>query len=254
MLANAYTSFGLALNIQKTELLLFKNQHSTVHRPQVLPLASFSIDLSSSATCLGITLCETLGWQLHFSKIRQKCYASIAALSRLRKAGFPLDALLLCYHGLFVPIVTYGILVWGSAFRSQLRPMHIIQRDAIRAVFGLPRHASVAKLMQQHKILGLHQLYTVRVACAVYKQLSSADRPSTTPNLQHRQPIGYPVRSYHPTEVISILERREYCVRTPSSQHTIIWNSLPIDIRTSPHLKKFRERICEYVLANVQPF
>lgn len=132
--------------------------------------------------------------------------------------------------------------------------MQVIQRDALRAVFGLPRRASVSDLMQRHRILGLNQLYIFRVACTVYAQLSSGAPPVTTPQLQRRPPTAYPFRNYHTTDVVAAVERREYCIRSPRYQHASIWNNLPNSIRSLRGISKFRTAVREHVLAHVAPF
>lgn len=253
-LITVYETLGLSLNIQKTEIVLFTNQHSRIIRPPSLLVGSSPISLSPSASCLGLTISENLTWQRHFVNMRQKCYASIAVLSRLRREGLPLAALVTCYKALFVPVITYGILSWGSAFQAHIRMLQVIQRGALRAVFGLPRHASVVELMLKHRILGLNQLYIFRVACTVYMQLSSEARPSITPKLHRRTPSEYPIRNYHPTDVVTAFERVEYCVRSPRCQHAKIWNSLPISIRTLKTIHKFRASVRDHVLAKEPPF
>lgn len=253
-LVKVYDALGLTLNIQKTEVVLFKNSHSQIIRPPSLLLGSSHINLSSGTSCLGITLGENLDWHRHFISIRQKCYSAIAALNRLRKVGLPLDALLTCYHALFVPILTYGIMVWGGAFQAQLRVLQVIQRDALRTIFGLPRHAGVVELMSRHRILGLNQLFVLRVSCAVHKQLAADDQLPSTTKLQVKPPGPYPLRNYHTSNVVTAFERREYGVRSPRCQHARIWNGLPACIRGLQNFSRFRASLREHVQTQVPPF
>lgn len=247
LLNTVYNSLNLSLNAQKTVVVLFSDTHSRITVPrQLILFDSVKISPVRTAKFLGIEFSEDLKWIPHFLSIRSKCYAVIAALSRLRQANFPVNALVFFYNALFVPILCYGLVLWGSAFDTHLRQLEVIQRDAVRALFKLPRRSNVTGTMLQYQIMSVKQLYYYRVSCLIYKQRSIGwfRFPS---QYEHRRPPPYPLRCYDETDIVLSTERREYCLRSPLHQHGRVWNRIPAAIRSATSLRMFQKKLSAYL-------
>jgi hypothetical protein len=113
---------------------------------------------------LGVTFDARLSWHRHIADLRPKCYAIIAALRRLRVCGVPTEGLLMVYRSLFLPVIGYGISIWGSGYKGTVHSAQIIQNDALRAMFGRKRSESVSELYALHGLLTISQLTYLSVA------------------------------------------------------------------------------------------
>lgn len=240
-IAEVYSAMKLTVNVGKTELVLFKDARNPL---RVQPLRHYtlkaSFEIASSAKCLGIRFSEDLSWNQHFQSIIPKGYAVIAALSRMRKLGVPLESLIVFYNVLFLPVVTYGITLWGSAPHSQLHPLEVLQRDAVRAIFNLPRYVRIYSLMKQHGLMTLRQLYILRVACAMYRLRILQNDEARITRFVARPPPPYSIRRYHGSDVEINTELRTFCQRSPQYQYASIWNATPVAIRTCTSLRAFK--------------
>lgn len=239
-----YDSLGLVLNVSKTEAVLFKDPRAYIQVPNNgIQINSIVIPFTDKMRCLGVQLSSDFSWGGHFRCLRGKCYSVIAALARLRRAGVEIEALILFYKALFVPVISYGISVWGGAHASRFHGLQVVQRDAIRSIFGLPRRSSVASLMNRHELMTLDQLFLFRVACIMYNQMVDHKSPSLLATHELRPRPPYPLRNYHETDVVRRTERTDYCARAPQYQQARIWNALPGNLRESKTLRAFRTKL-----------
>lgn len=63
--------------------------------------------------------------------------------------------LILLYKTLFLPLLSYGSIVWDDTHSSHPQLLEVVQNDALRALLRLNRFASVADLYQQLELLTL---------------------------------------------------------------------------------------------------
>lgn len=248
LLRNVYNAMGLSLNVLKTEIVLFKNTHSRIDLiGKRVQFGEISIPLSDSATFLGVRFSAGLNWLEHFHIVTRKCYGIIATLSRLQRAGLSACSLVYFYKALYIPVLCYGIPLWGTAVESHLRLMAIVQRDAIRALFGLPRRSSVHQHFLQYKLMNLKQLYRYRVSCLMFRQMSVGNSHYSRQYI-HRPPLQYPIRNYDIKDLVISMSQTEYCNRAPLYQHGRVWNEIPANIRNATSIGAFQSMLRELLL------
>ena len=107
--------FGLVVNSSKTALVLSrKSQKELITDKLRVEVHGESLSLVPPTRCLGVVLDENMKRRLRISSISGKCDAVIASLARLRKTGACTGLLVRVYRGLFEPVLTYGVTLWGS--------------------------------------------------------------------------------------------------------------------------------------------
>lgn len=248
LLGDVYNSLNLVLNVHKTEVILFKNVHSRVAtEDERVQFGGSVVRLSTRARYLGISFSENLRWLDHFHEMSKRCFRIIAILSRLNRSGVSLTALIYFYKALFIPVLSYGIVLWGSSFDTHLRQVEVLQRDAIRAIFGLSRRSGVYQLMQQNKLMSVKQLYLYKVASLVFSQMAVHGSHYSRQYI-YRPPPHYPLRHYEAQDIALYRECTEYCKRAPLYQHGRVWNEVPGSIRCAPSLKAFQRRLQQHLL------
>ena len=80
---------------------------------------------------LGIYIDDGLEWGDHINHITKKI-ASRADVLQAVKRYLSLDNMKTLYHSLVHSHLTYGTILWGSAFKYRLNKVEILQKKAIR--------------------------------------------------------------------------------------------------------------------------
>lgn len=242
-----FEKFGFVINAKKTNISLFRLPQRTV---QVVPvqLCGEMLPWSESVKCLGITLHDTLKWHAHLQSFQPKCYAVIAMLRRLRELGIPTEGLLKLYNALLVPLLCYGLAVWGGGYKSLLRRGEVVQNDAIRVIFGKRRSDSVTDLMGKYSLPKLRALYAHHVALLAFK-MSRGIIPAD---------IAFPIVAVNrrtarrPTEFVIPFATRESSRHALACRLPTVWTSLPREIRSLKSAKKFAEVAKQYFVNNMK--
>ena len=79
------------------------------------------------------------------------------------KSFLPTSALLYVYYSLMYLHLSYGIIIWGSTYKSYLGKLISLQNKAIRAVGGAEWNESSSSLYYRFKVLKLHDLYKYKL-------------------------------------------------------------------------------------------
>ena len=104
---------------------------------------------------LGILMDNNLNWKSHASYIAKKIKRSIGILSKLRYY-VTLDTLITLYFALLYPFLIYGILIWGNTYPTNIKPLFILQKRAIRLITFSKFDEHTSPLF---KIIGIHAAY-----------------------------------------------------------------------------------------------
>ena len=219
-------------------MALFRTARRPVNMASV-QLCDTNIPLSSSVRCLGITLDEKLNWRTHLEYVTPRCYSVIASLRRLREVGIPVEGLLLAYKGLFLPLLCYGILVWGGGYETVAHKAQKIQNDAIRAMFGRRRRESVCDIFTSFSLLTFKKLYESNVLLFAYKiwnQLVPVE--VTVPLSTAAERSGRRHSLFEVPNVNKEISRHALSNRLPR-----IWGSLPRELRALRPAKLFLRHV-----------
>ena len=73
---------------------------------------------------------KNLNFDIHFKFVGRKIVYTVGILNKL-KCYFPMKILLQLYHALIYPHLLYAIPIWGSAYKSYLHKISILQKKAV---------------------------------------------------------------------------------------------------------------------------
>ena len=88
--------------------------------------------LQDSVKYFGITIDSELKFNLHMA-LESKIARSIGVISKLKQV-FPISALRTLYYSMIHPHLLYGIVIWGSTFKTYLGKLSVLQNKALRIV------------------------------------------------------------------------------------------------------------------------
>ena len=97
---------------------------------------SSDVRFSVSAKFLGLNLDQDFKWNSHITSLVKKLNSSIFALRSL-SSFFSEETLKLAYHGLFESSLRYGIEFWGFCSLTNYNRLFVLQKTALRIVWGL---------------------------------------------------------------------------------------------------------------------
>ncbi|GBO08824.1 RNA-directed DNA polymerase from mobile element jockey [Araneus ventricosus] len=129
-----FVKWKIALNVSKTEAVYFAKGEKK-HKP-VIKIKNKIIPWSQQAKYLGIILDNKLTWQSHISSIKtkfrnvtRKLYPLIARDSDMKR-----KYKILIYTAILRPIITYGCPIWGSAAKSNINKLEVLENNIIRQI------------------------------------------------------------------------------------------------------------------------
>ena len=100
--------------------------------------------------------------------ITKKVRRGIGILSRLRHF-VDQSVLLKLYYALIYPFLIYGITVWGSTYKSTLKPVFILQKKAMRIITFSKFDCHSSPLFKSLQIIKFFDLILFHIAIFVYK-------------------------------------------------------------------------------------
>ena len=117
---------------------------------------------------LGITMDNDLNWKSHATYIAKKIKRSIGILSKLRYY-VTLDTLITLYFALLYPFLIYGILIWGNTYPTNIKPLFILQKHAIRLITFSKFDEHTSPLFKITSILKFFDLVTLHISLFMFK-------------------------------------------------------------------------------------
>lgn len=188
---------------------------------------------------LGIVLDNRLMWRSHVEALHNKLSSAIYAITSIRK-NVDSGPALLTYHAYFHSLLSYGIIYWG--FSSQSKSIFLLQKRALRAVYGLRRSVSCRDLFKRNAILTLFGQLILDTCVLIHKIKDSLQRHSDVHNYNTR----------HKNNIITTKERMFN--KSYLGTGINIYNKLPKHINSldrkhyKPALKSFLLEIAPYSL------
>ena len=91
---------------------------------------------------------------------------------------YPRKCLLMFYNSFARSVISYGILVYGSAAKTNLKKIENAQRRIIRAIF-FKKFESIANILLENKVLTVYELYMEELVKELFKEL------------RHETPVKY---------------------------------------------------------------
>ena len=166
---------GLALNLKKTNYMIFTRQRNINYRETVI--SGVKIERKSEARFLGVIIDENLTWSQHISAIKMKMARYTGLMYKL-KAVLPLKARLQIYHSFVQSHLNYCSLVWGFASKSSIGSLFSKQKMGLRAVIpgfvnywykdGTPPAHTKSSFIT-HKILTVHNIIVKNALIYMHK-------------------------------------------------------------------------------------
>lgn len=240
----------LSLNTDKTKLIIF---HS--HRKKILTNFDVKIDgliikRYESLKYLGVFFDEHLTWKKQLSIINTKLSKTSGIMAKLRHYC-NLSTLRGIYYSLFYPYIIYGIVCWGCALPTHLKPLQILQNKTVRIMTFSDFQAPSNPIFLQLNFLKIDQVFQLQALLLLYKY-----HHSMLPEVFE----GYftPISNIHnhytrfsSSNYVMKKNRNNYGRYSPSNIMTHLWSELDDDAKTLP-IGMFKSRVINILKYNYQ--
>ena len=155
----------LALNISKTNIMIFSNHKSIEHS---ISIDGVNLQKVDSLKFLGVCIDHQITWKDHITYISNKLSKSIAIIYR---ASHVLDtnALYCLYNAIFKPHINYCIEVWGNTYKNNTNPVFILKKKVMRIVCHARSLDHTSKMFCQLDILKIYDLIDFNTCIFMYK-------------------------------------------------------------------------------------
>ena len=192
------------------------------------------INVVSSTKFLGVIIGNKLDFKEHIQTLGKKIARSVGILSKIRHI-FPFKTLLQLYHALIHPLLTYGILIWGSTYSTYLSKLKTLQNKAMRSISG--SHYCEDPLVcyiRNSEVLKIQDWYRYETAKCVYSCINN-QVPSLFNNYFQRVNEVSQRSTRQSVNKLSLYIPRYPTTKLQRSiryQGVNIWNSIPTEIKS----------------------
>ena len=121
----------LSLNIENSELNVFRRQNTKLNHSFKIKLDGKILFPTSSVEYLGVLLNEHLTWTTQTSHVQMKLNRAIGILSKLRYQA-NIHVLKTVYHSLFETHILYAWQLWGQNNKETENKIQTLQNRALK--------------------------------------------------------------------------------------------------------------------------
>ena len=121
----------LSLNIDKTNYIIFHPYNKPLRQRVTITINKKAIKEKEYIKYLGVLIDSTLSWKHQISNVSKKISRAIGIMYKLRPF-LPLKIMKSVYYSLIYSHIVYAIEAWGSAFKTELNKILILQKRALR--------------------------------------------------------------------------------------------------------------------------
>ena len=165
---NWFTANKLIVNESKTRFVIFTNK--CVPSDTSITINNTIILATSNHDFLGVVLDKTLSFSQHINLVSSKISKTIGILFKI-KDFVPKNILRIIYTSLIQSYLSYGISVWGAANPTNLHPLIILQKRAIRLISNSNYLDHTNPIFHNFNILKLNDLYKIRCLKYIYSTI-----------------------------------------------------------------------------------
>ena len=122
----------------------------------------------TSSNFLGVIIDNRLNWRDHESFVCRKVARGLGVIIKARKV-LQKGSLISLYYSFIYPYLIYCNQIWGSACKTQIEPLFILQKKALRIITGVHPRSPSEPLFRQLKFLNCENIFKYLVGRLMYR-------------------------------------------------------------------------------------
>lgn len=245
-LAEWFKSNKLAINIDKTKFMLFRNRNVNYNDEYSLNIDNRLIERCKCFNFLGMTIDELLSWNDHIKKMQQKLSYTLYSLRRLKHL-LSSDNLTTLYYSLFHSHLDYGLLLWSNTSQKNIKIVQKLQKKALRLICKKTYNAPTAQLFETTKILNIEKCILKQQHLFMYKYVNNKLPQNVKNLLTSNQNIhNYNTRQKCNPHIQK--RKRQITLNCFLHQAPIKWQTLPNGLKNYKSQNTFLKHLKIYLL------
>lgn len=186
-----FTTNNLLLNTKKTKCVKFSMPNVKQVNTEI-KMNGETIDLLNSTVFLGITMDSKLQWGPHIAALAGRLSSAAYAVRKIRHLT-DIETARLVYFSYFHSVMSYGLLLWGSA--ADIQTIFVLQKRAIRAIYKLRPRDSLRELFKEINILTVASQFVFDCLMYVHKNLHLFPKKCNAHsfNTRNKQRLAVPI-------------------------------------------------------------
>ena len=225
--------------------MIFGNKKIPPDSVVELKIDGVKIERVNENMFLGVLIDHKLNWKPHITYVRAKVARSAGILG---KACGVLNykSLLTLYNTLILPYLCYCLEVWGNTYKSNLQPLYIIQKRALRIVHKSDPRAHTNDLFLKSRAIKLFDLVAFKTAQFMYR-VSNKSLPANISEMFTERGTTVLRLRWENNFRLPIIKttRKSMCLSVTGVK---IWNSLPKVVKQSINIMQFKKRLKSCIL------
>ena len=237
----------LIINLSKTQSMLFTLKHGNYSLN--LNFDGTIVQEKNEANFLGVIIDKKLNWKAHISLVCKKISKSIAILRFLRTT-FPKRILKLIYMSIIHSHINYCNIIWGSAEKSNLQPIFLLQKKAVRIINMSGYLDSSQPIFESLEILTIFQLYLYNCSLFAHKCIQQNLYPQFKQKITQNCNI-HSYRTRHGNNfILKTRPRLELIQRSFLYTGIKVWNKLDVSITKHKNYYTFKMKLKRFLINN----
>ena len=231
---------GLSVSIKKTSFMIFTPKNKEKVKLDI-KIGIECIKESEEIRFLGVTIDNKLNFTPHFNKVYDKMKKGLNGLIMV-KNQLSQKAKLNVYHSLIHSHLDYCAMIWISNIKKkQLNMLKVIQKKALRVVFGTKYNAHTSGLFQSNGITKVENIFERDSLLLTFKYQNKS-LPKAIIELYDNSMYGNNILTRHQTSCI-LRPKKE--LRNGDLMYDIIdnWNRIGSNLREEKYFKDFKNKI-----------
>ena len=224
----------LSLNLKKTKFMVFSNLKQ---EEVVLSIDGVDIERVNEFKFLGVVLDDKLTWKNHIAHVKSKVAKSLFILNKV-KYDLEISIMRMLYCTLVLPYFMYCLEVWGNTYKSNIIPLILLQKRALRIIHKEDYRAHTNRLFILSRLLKIMDLVELRTLLVVHKaknrelpeQLQKLFAPSSE-NEDHRRRHDFKHRFARTT-------LKQFCISVIGIQ---LWNVQKKELKSCETIFQYKK-------------
>lgn len=224
----------LKLNLTKTNYMIFSPKSNKFKTLKLLNFfQNYGTQINQQTHCkyLGIIIDCNLNWKNQILNIQTKLAKAVGILYRVRNY-LNKHSLIQILHALIISHLNYGILSYGRASKTALKPLNVLFNQAIRCINFLKRtDKSNSKLYLDEGLLSLDKMFKLELGKFCYKFHNNILPKSFDKLFTHVSEIHSHYTRNSKNRMYLKSQNKHSGLKTLSQMGAKFWNSIPNNLK-----------------------
>lgn len=247
-LMNWFNVNKLSLNLKKTKLMCFGFRK--INTPVHIMINNTNIERIKQHGFLGVIIDEKLSWKPHINCLRSKVAKCVGVMKRCSLV-LNQKSLFILYNSFIMAYLNYCLEVWGNCYKTNLLPLIVLQKRAIRIAHKVKYNDHTSPLFFKSFNLRLDDMVNYKIAQIMYKA-SKEILPDNIQGLFHDRDAHHSYNLRGTNQFYQTYVRTTLKSRSTSGRGITLWNKLSEEIKHSKSLTHFKKMFKRHVMLKYQ--